>query len=94
MPSQADAERGGVSLHPRVSTDHLLARLLSALGTLPGHRLDSLSILDRVNHESWCDGGRSPGLTFSHLQVRGGHGTRSHPTGPTSAPKGPSLGQL
>nr|KAF6496267.1 mab-21 like 4 [Rousettus aegyptiacus] len=65
----------GVALVPasaqlwRVSTDHLLARLLSALGTLPGHRLDSLSILDRVNHESWCDGGRSPGLTFSHLQT-------------------------
>lgn len=65
----------GVALVPastqlwRVSTDYLLARLLSALGTLPGHRLDSLSILDRVNHESWCDGGRSPGLTFSHLQV-------------------------
>lgn len=54
----------------RVSTDYLLTRLLGALGSLPGHRLDGLSILDRVNHESWRDGGQSPGLTFSHLKVR------------------------
>lgn len=53
----------------RVSTDYLLTRLLSALGCLPGHRLDSLSILDRVNHESWCDSGQSPGLTFDHLKT-------------------------
>lgn len=53
----------------RVSTDYLLTRLLGVLGTLPGHRLDSLSILDRVNQESWRDGGRSPGLTFSHLKM-------------------------
>lgn len=53
----------------RVSTDYLLTRLLGALGSLRGHRLDSLSILDRVNHESWRDGGRSPGLTFSHLKT-------------------------
>lgn len=57
---------------PRVSTDYLLTRLLSELGSLPGHRLDSLSILDRVNYESWRDGGRSPGLAFSHLRVRVG----------------------
>lgn len=55
---------------PRVSTDYLLTRLLGALGSLPGHRLDGLSILDRVNHESWRDGGQSPGLTFGHLKVR------------------------
>ncbi|KAM5326447.1 protein mab-21-like 4 [Glossophaga mutica] len=53
----------------RVSVDYLLTRLLGALGTLPGHRLDSLCILDRVNHESWRDGGRSPGLTFGHLKT-------------------------
>ncbi|XP_008136691.2 protein mab-21-like 4 [Eptesicus fuscus] len=53
----------------RVSMDYLLTRLLSALGSLPGHRLDSLSILDRVNHESWCDSGQSPGLTFDHLKA-------------------------
>lgn len=63
----------GVSVWaPRVSMDYLLTRLLSALGSLPGHRLDSLSILDRVNHESWCDSGQSPGLTFDHLKVRVG----------------------
>ncbi|XP_077613466.1 protein mab-21-like 4 [Crocuta crocuta] len=55
--------------HWRVSTDYLLTRLLGALGSLQGHRLDSLSILDRVNHESWRDGGRSPGLTFGHLKT-------------------------
>ncbi|XP_054426390.1 protein mab-21-like 4 [Pteronotus mesoamericanus] len=53
----------------RVSTDYLLSRLLSALGSLPGHRLDSLSVLDRVNWESWRNGGQSPGLTFGHLKT-------------------------
>ncbi|XP_037017374.2 protein mab-21-like 4 isoform X1 [Artibeus jamaicensis] len=53
----------------RVSTDYLLTRLLGELGALPGHRLDSLSILDRVNQESWRDGGQSPGLTFGHLKT-------------------------
>ncbi|XP_019813598.2 protein mab-21-like 4 isoform X3 [Bos indicus] len=53
----------------RVSTDYLLTRLLGALGCLRGHRLDSLSILDGVNCESWRDGGRSPGLTFGHLKM-------------------------
>nr|XP_031530535.1 protein mab-21-like 4 isoform X3 [Vicugna pacos] len=55
--------------HWRVSTDHLLTRLLGALGSLRGHRLDSLSILDRVNHESWRDSGQGPGLTFGHLKT-------------------------
>lgn len=57
------------SQHWRVSTDHLLTRLLGVLGSLPGHRLDALSILDRVNHESWRGGSQSPGLTFEHLQM-------------------------
>ncbi|XP_004412770.1 PREDICTED: uncharacterized protein C2orf54 homolog [Odobenus rosmarus divergens] len=55
--------------HWRVSTDYLLTRLLAALGSFPGHRLDSLSILDRVNRESWRNGGQSPGLTFRHLKT-------------------------
>ncbi|XP_007941545.2 protein mab-21-like 4 [Orycteropus afer afer] len=65
----------GVDLVPasaqdwRVSTDHLLTRLVSVLGSLPGHRLDSLSILDRVNHDSWQDGSQSMGLTFRHLKM-------------------------
>lgn len=54
----------------RVSTGYLLSRLLGALGSFPGHRLDSLSILDRVNLESWRGGSQSPGLTFDHLKVR------------------------
>ncbi|KAL2775365.1 protein mab-21-like 4 isoform 1 [Daubentonia madagascariensis] len=55
--------------HWRTSTDYLLTRLLSTLGSLQGHHLDSLSILDRVNHESWRDGGQSAGLTFGHLKT-------------------------
>ncbi|XP_033085423.1 protein mab-21-like 4 isoform X2 [Trachypithecus francoisi] len=53
----------------RTSTDYLLTRLLGELGSLQGHRLDSLSILDRVNHESWRDGGQTDGLTFGHLKT-------------------------
>ncbi|KAG8508284.1 Protein mab-21-like 4 [Galemys pyrenaicus] len=52
----------------RLSTDALLTTLMGALGSLPGHRLDALAILDRVNHESWRRGGQDPGLTFGHLQ--------------------------
>ncbi|KAM5229120.1 protein mab-21-like 4 [Ctenodactylus gundi] len=55
--------------HWRTSTGYLLTRLLSVLGSLQGHRLDSLSILDRVNHESWRDGGQGPGLNFVHLKT-------------------------
>lgn len=53
----------------RISTGYLLSRLLDALGSLPGHRLDSLSILDRVNLESWRGGSQNHGLTFDHLKV-------------------------
>ncbi|XP_017652650.1 protein mab-21-like 4 [Nannospalax galili] len=55
--------------HWRTSTGYLLSRLLGVLGSLPGHRLDSLSILDRVNLESWRGGSQSPGLTFDHLKT-------------------------
>jgi hypothetical protein len=47
----------------------LLTRLLGVLGSLQGHRLDSLSILDRVNLEKWRGGGQISGLTFDHLKV-------------------------
>ncbi|XP_055473057.1 protein mab-21-like 4 isoform X2 [Psammomys obesus] len=57
--------------HWRISTGYLLSRLLGALGSLPGHRLDSLSILDRVNLESWRGGSQNPGLTFDHLKHSG-----------------------
>lgn len=72
---------------PRVCTDYLLTRLLGALGSFPGHRLDSLSILDRVNHESWRDGGQSPGLTFGHLKVHGPGAGGSRVQGPLAAVK-------
>ncbi|XP_012590229.1 PREDICTED: uncharacterized protein C2orf54 homolog [Condylura cristata] len=55
--------------HWRLSSDALLAGLVDALGSLPGHRLDGLAILDRVNHENWRRGGQDPGLTFGHLQM-------------------------
>ncbi|KAM9085549.1 LOW QUALITY PROTEIN: protein mab-21-like 4 [Megaptera novaeangliae] len=55
--------------HWRVSTDHLLTRLLAVLGSLQGHHLDGLSVLDRVNHESWREGGKGPGLTLGHLKA-------------------------
>lgn len=55
--------------HWRISTGYLLSRLLDALGSLPGHRLDSLSILDRVNLESWRGGSQNHGLTFDHLKT-------------------------
>lgn len=61
----------------RACTGYLLTRLLGELGALRGHRLDSLSLLDRVNHEHWRDGGQKPGLTFDHLKVgMGGLGSR------------------
>ena len=50
----------------QLSTDHLLTRLLAVLGSLQGHHLDGLSVLDRVNHESWREGGEGPGLTLGH----------------------------
>ncbi|XP_023577996.1 uncharacterized protein C2orf54 homolog isoform X2 [Octodon degus] len=55
--------------HWRACTGYLLTRLLGELGVFRGHRLDSLSLLDRVNHEHWRDGGRQPGLSFNHLKT-------------------------
>ncbi|XP_004868523.1 uncharacterized protein C2orf54 homolog [Heterocephalus glaber] len=55
--------------HWRVCSSYLLTRLLGEVGTLQGHRLDSLCLLDRVNHEHWRDGSREPGLTFDHLKT-------------------------
>uniref|UniRef100_G1RTN5 Uncharacterized protein n=1 Tax=Nomascus leucogenys TaxID=61853 RepID=G1RTN5_NOMLE len=73
VPHAGGQQRWGltqcVCLGPRTSSDYLLTRLLGELGSLQGHRLDSLSILDRVNHESWRDSGRTDGLTFGHLKV-------------------------
>uniref|UniRef100_A0A4X2LTB1 Mab-21 like 4 n=1 Tax=Vombatus ursinus TaxID=29139 RepID=A0A4X2LTB1_VOMUR len=57
------------SHHWRISTDNLVTKLLSIVGSLQGYRLDSLSILDRVNNESWREGGKKAGLTFDHLKM-------------------------
>ncbi|XP_020844643.1 protein mab-21-like 4 isoform X2 [Phascolarctos cinereus] len=56
------------SHHWRISTDNLVTKLLGIVGSLQGYRLDSLSILDRVNNESWREGGKKAGLTFDHLK--------------------------
>ncbi|XP_074154090.1 protein mab-21-like 4 [Sminthopsis crassicaudata] len=57
------------SHHWRISTDNLITKLLSIVGSLKGYRLDSLSILDRVNNEGWREGGKKAGLTFDHLKM-------------------------
>ncbi|XP_068939492.1 protein mab-21-like 4 [Petaurus breviceps papuanus] len=57
------------SHHWRISTDNLVTKLLSIVGSLQGYRLDSLSILDRVNNESWREGGKKAGLTFDQLKM-------------------------
>ncbi|XP_055964341.1 protein mab-21-like 4 [Sorex fumeus] len=67
--SQGESLVPASAQHWRRCSDRLLSSLLRALGSLQGHRLDSLSVLDRINHEHWRDGGRSPGLTFSHLKL-------------------------
>ena len=78
----------------QLSTDHLLTRLLAVLGSLQGHHLDGLSVLDRVNHESWREGGEGPGLTLGHLKVRVGGVPRtcSASTGPVSVTRGRGQG--
>uniref|UniRef100_F7FCW1 Mab-21 like 4 n=1 Tax=Monodelphis domestica TaxID=13616 RepID=F7FCW1_MONDO len=57
------------SHHWRVSTDNLISKLLSIVGSLQGYRLESLSVLDRVNNESWREGGKKAGLTFDQLKM-------------------------
>ncbi|XP_030072735.1 protein mab-21-like 4 isoform X2 [Microcaecilia unicolor] len=51
----------------RYSSHQLLRKLFDIVDTLGGHRLDSLSILDRVNNEYWLEGDR--GLSFYHLKI-------------------------
>ncbi|XP_029472791.1 protein mab-21-like 4 [Rhinatrema bivittatum] len=53
----------------RYSSHQLLRKLFDFVDTLAGHRLDSLSILDRVNNEHWQEEGKSKGLSFYHLKI-------------------------
>nr|XP_013795147.1 PREDICTED: uncharacterized protein C2orf54 homolog [Apteryx mantelli mantelli] len=52
------------------SSNHLpVLKLLHAVGTLKGPRLDSLRLLDQVNCEDWREEGEKGGLTFNHLKM-------------------------
>nr|XP_009663425.1 PREDICTED: uncharacterized protein C2orf54 homolog [Struthio camelus australis] len=52
------------------SSTHLpVLKLLHAVGTLKGPRLDSLRLLDQVNCEEWREEGKKGGLTFDHLKM-------------------------
>nr|XP_033815376.1 protein mab-21-like 4 [Geotrypetes seraphini] len=51
----------------RYSSNQLLRKLFIIVDTLGGYRLDSLSILDRVNNEYWLEEGK--GLSFYHLKI-------------------------
>ncbi|XP_077205125.1 protein mab-21-like 4 isoform X2 [Paroedura picta] len=55
--------------HWRYSTNRPILRLLQIMSTLKGYCLDSLRILDRVNHEYWREEGKNKGLTFHHLRM-------------------------
>ncbi|KAB0395634.1 hypothetical protein E2I00_000505 [Balaenoptera physalus] len=72
------------------------SRALEAGRPSRGHYLDGLSILDRVNHESWREGGEGPGLTLGHLKVRVGGlavpRTCSASAGPVSVTRGRGQG--
>uniref|UniRef100_A0A7M4ERT5 Mab-21 like 4 n=2 Tax=Crocodylus porosus TaxID=8502 RepID=A0A7M4ERT5_CROPO len=55
--------------HWRYSTNRPVVRLLHIVGTMEGHRLDSLRLLDQVNSEDWREEGKKRGLTFKHLEM-------------------------
>ncbi|KAM7161050.1 LOW QUALITY PROTEIN: protein mab-21-like 4 [Macrochelys suwanniensis] len=51
------------------STNHPVMKLLHIAGTLKGHHLDCLRLLDQVNSEDWKEEGRKSRLTFNHLKM-------------------------
>ncbi|XP_066478359.1 protein mab-21-like 4 [Tiliqua scincoides] len=55
--------------HWRYSTNRSVLKLVQIVGTLKGYRLDSLRLLDQVNHEHWREEGKKKGLTFHHLKM-------------------------
>uniref|UniRef100_A0A6J0T0A3 Protein mab-21-like 4 n=1 Tax=Pogona vitticeps TaxID=103695 RepID=A0A6J0T0A3_9SAUR len=55
--------------HWRYSTSRAILKLLQIVSTLKGYRLDSLRILNQVNHENWREEGKETGLTFHHLKM-------------------------
>ncbi|KAM6304947.1 protein mab-21-like 4 [Aegotheles albertisi] len=58
------------SLHCWRSSTHLpILRLLQAVDTLQGPRLDSLRLLDQLRSQDWADEAGKGGLTFNHLKM-------------------------
>ncbi|XP_053166778.1 protein mab-21-like 4 [Hemicordylus capensis] len=55
--------------HWRYSTNRSILKLVQIVSTLKGYRLDSLRLLDQVNHENWREGGKKKGLPFHHLKM-------------------------
>ncbi|XP_070609342.1 protein mab-21-like 4 isoform X2 [Erythrolamprus reginae] len=55
--------------HWRYSTNRPISKLVQILRTLKGYRLDSLCLLDQINHEYWKEKGEEKGLTFQHLKM-------------------------
>uniref|UniRef100_A0ACB8FB66 Uncharacterized protein n=1 Tax=Sphaerodactylus townsendi TaxID=933632 RepID=A0ACB8FB66_9SAUR len=55
--------------HWRYSTNRPSLKLLQIVSTLKGYYLDSLRLLDQVNHEYWRDEDKKNCLTFHHLKM-------------------------
>ncbi|XP_060098129.1 protein mab-21-like 4 isoform X1 [Heteronotia binoei] len=55
--------------HWRYSTSRPILKLLQIISTRKGYCLDSLCLLEQVNHEYWREEGKSKGLTFHHLKM-------------------------
>uniref|UniRef100_A0A670XX04 Mab-21 like 4 n=1 Tax=Pseudonaja textilis TaxID=8673 RepID=A0A670XX04_PSETE len=55
--------------HWRYSTNRPISKLVQIVSTLKGYRLDSLCLLDQINHEYWREKGEEKGLTFQHLKM-------------------------
>ncbi|KGL84524.1 Uncharacterized protein C2orf54, partial [Tinamus guttatus] len=53
----------------RSSTHLPVLKLLRAVGTLKGDRLDSLRLLEQVHREEWRQEAQKGGLTFDHLKM-------------------------
>ncbi|OXB58645.1 hypothetical protein ASZ78_003612 [Callipepla squamata] len=54
---------------PRPSSHLPILKLLWAVDTLPGPRLDSLRLLEQLRSQDWREEDGRDGLTFNHLQM-------------------------
>ncbi|XP_054691224.1 protein mab-21-like 4 [Grus americana] len=55
--------------HWRSSTHLPILKLLRAVDTLKGHRLDSLRLLNQLRSQDWGEEGGKAGITFNHLKM-------------------------